>query len=338
MNKAKNYTSQQTYTILKKNKVIIMDRFIYLIKNNIKIKDSNFDILCEEFKNLIDNIIEFIETKDFKIYCSSTLLIVKKIGHKDITYKNFMKALQYLTDVIMSILITELGVSINFKSITFISKLYHRTIVIISEEYFNIKDTTVIGLAKLTKLRDIRTGFHIERTSKYAALLSKELKFSNNCISNITKAGLLHDIGKVGIKDSILLKESKLSQKEFEEIKKHTIMGAEIIDNIISANNELREDLLMSRDIALYHHEKYDGSGYPYGLKGESIPLSARIFAIVDCYDAIVSKRPYKEALSHDIALKIIVKDCGKHFDPKIVKAFLNVESDFKKINDKYNS
>lgn len=180
---------------------------------------------------------------------------------------------------------------------------------------------------------DHRTQYHLERTREYSALLAKELDLNDSTIDQIYMVGPLHDIGKIGIRDDILLKPGKLTHEEYEEMKKHAIIGKRIIDKIIEDQNEGKGYLPMARQIAFYHHEKYDGSGYPKCLRGEDIPIAARIFALVDAYDAIVSKRPYKAPLPHEVAIERVTKDSSVHFDPEIVNVFLENNEAFKKIN-----
>ena len=207
-----------------------------------------------------------------------------------------------------------------------------KTLMKAPDEYF---ETTVFALAKLAEMRDPETGFHLERTREYSMLISKQLQLDGVFVRTIYSVGPLHDVGKVGVRDDILLKPGRLSADEYEEIKKHTLMGAETIKSIIS-NAESENYKKMAEDIVLSHHEKFNGSGYPFGLKGEEIPLAARIFAIADAYDAIVSKRPYKEPLPHREAVERIIKDSGSHFDPEVVKAFIEVERDFLEVKEKY--
>jgi putative two-component system response regulator len=141
----------------------------------------------------------------------------------------------------------------------------------------------------------------------------------------------LHDTGKIHILDAVLNKKDKLSNDEFEQMKSHTTEGARIIDRIIGQTGE-EEFLYNAKLFAEYHHERWDGTGYPYGLKETAIPLQGRIMAIVDVYDALVSKRSYKEAFTSEEAVNIIAEDTGKHFDPKIVEVFLEVKDQFKEV------
>jgi putative two-component system response regulator len=154
-------------------------------------------------------------------------------------------------------------------------------------------------------------------------------------IENIFLTSPLHDIGKIGIPDSILLKPGRLDDEEFNIMKTHTLYGYKTLNT--AAQRDTRADYLkMSADIALSHHEKYDGSGYPNGLQGEEIPLSARIVALADVYDALVSKRVYKNAYNHNIAKSIILEGRGRHFDPMVVDAFLECEEQFIEINQRF--
>ena len=192
---------------------------------------------------------------------------------------------------------------------------------------------TIFALAKLAESRDDETGKHLERVQKMCRLLTTQLRWETSADSDLIDesfinmlyhASPLHDIGKVGISDLVLLKPGKLSPAEFEIIKTHPIIGAETLAAVYREHpNAL---LKIGIEIARYHHERWDGSGYPEGLAGGQIPLSARIMALIDAYDAICSKRVYKEAMSHEAACEIIMQDSGKHFDPQIVAAFLNAE------------
>ena len=194
-------------------------------------------------------------------------------------------------------------------------------------------------IASIAEHRDPETGNHIKRTQNYVKILAEELalnpKYSflqnDNTIDILSNSARLHDIGKVGIPDRILLKPGKLTEGEFEIMKNHTILGKEAL----AAGAEKIKDnsfLKFAIDIALSHHEKWDGSGYPKGLKENQIPLSARLMALADVYDAIINKRVYKEASSHKNAVAAIKEESGKHFDPEVVNAFLENENLFKKI------
>ncbi len=202
--------------------------------------------------------------------------------------------------------------------------------------------TAILGLAKLAEYRDQDTGAHLERIREYTRLLTRALSLRSGLqhlitpsfLEDITLSSVLHDIGKVGIPDKILLKPGKLSSEEFEIMKRHCIYGRDVLA-------EARRDagnvsfLAMGQQITHFHHEKWDGSGYPEGLSATDIPLAARIVALADVYDALTSRRCYKQALSHEQARKILVRDRGSHFDPQVVDAFLEQEADFKQIRMK---
>ncbi|MFO7776083.1 MAG: response regulator [Candidatus Hydrogenedentota bacterium] len=198
---------------------------------------------------------------------------------------------------------------------------------------------TVFSLARLAESRDTETGEHLSRIRRYVQVLAQQLAESSEYAEVIDEAFLrelfhsspLHDIGKVGIPDQILLKPGKLTHEEFEIMKLHAVIGG---DTLKAADIEAGKDsfLSMGRDIAYYHHEKWNGKGYPSGLKGNEIPLAARIVALCDTYDALTSRRPYKEAFTHEFAKEIIVPERGEQFEPAIVDAFLAVEHRFRAI------
>jgi len=203
-------------------------------------------------------------------------------------------------------------------------------------EISNSQLSTINALARLTESRDDDTGAHIERTQFYCKILAQKLAenalYSATIdpvyIDNISLASSLHDIGKVGIRDSILLKPGKLTPQEFETMKTHTLIGASTL-NSARLRYPYNAFLNMGLAIARSHHEKWDGSGYPDGLAGENIPLSARIMAVADVYDALRSVRPYKKAFSHEESAALIFEGSGSHFDPLIVEAFRAVQAEF---------
>lgn len=189
---------------------------------------------------------------------------------------------------------------------------------------------TIYALAKLAESRDDETGQHLNRVKIICRSIAEKLSpykdISVDFINTIEKASSLHDIGKVGIKDAILLKPGKLTPEEFDEIKLHTTIGANTLREVYQ-NYPNNYFIAIGIEVAQSHHEKWDGSGYPNGLKGEEIPLSARIMALADVYDALLSKRVYKDSFSLEKTKKIILKGRGKHFEPIIVDVFIdNVE------------
>jgi len=199
-----------------------------------------------------------------------------------------------------------------------------------------IHNATINTIANMVENRDEVTGEHIDRTQKYLTILIKELirtgVYSNEVLKwnleTLLPSAQLHDVGKIKVSDMILNKPEKLTTEEFNMIKNHCAEGEKIIDDIIGKAEE-DKFLIHAKKFAGTHHEKWDGTGYPRGLKGEEIPLEGRLMAIADVYDALVSQRPYKEPFTHEQVIEIIKNDSGKHFDPKIVEVFLNVADDF---------
>ena len=207
-----------------------------------------------------------------------------------------------------------------------------------------VQDVTIMAMASLAETRDNETGNHIRRTQHYVRLLAVELRkqpkftavLDDTTIELLFKSAPLHDIGKVGIPDAILLKPGKLTPEEFEVMKTHTTLGR---DAIVAAEALLDEPvsfLEYAREIAYSHQEKWDGTGYPEGLAGERIPLSARLMAVADVYDALISRRVYKPPFPHDKALAIIREGRGKHFDPDVVDAFLAIHEACRAVAERY--
>jgi putative two-component system response regulator len=210
----------------------------------------------------------------------------------------------------------------------------------------DIHNATISVIADMVESRDKITGLHIERTQMYLQILVSELSRSGVYASEIAvwdmslllPSAQLHDIGKIIVTDAILNKPGKLTDDEFRVIKKHCSEGERIIDRIIAKSKKDDGFLRHAKLFAGYHHEKWDGKGYPRGLAGLDIPLEGRIMAIADVYDALVSRRPYKEPFTHEQAVGIIKKDSGTHFDPAIAAAFLNVAPDYKIFSDEHGS
>lgn len=213
-----------------------------------------------------------------------------------------------------------------------------------SREIEAIQDVTILAMASLAETRDNETGNHIRRTQFYVHALAEQLRnhprfsgfLNDHTIKLLFKSVPLHDIGKVGIPDRILLKPGKFTPDEFEIMKTHTTLGR---DAIITAERRLGievEFLTYAKEVAYSHQEKWDGSGYPEGLTGDAIPISARIMAVADVYDALISRRPYKEPWSHDKAVKLIADNRGAHFDPDIADAFIALQDEFFAISQRY--
>jgi len=213
-----------------------------------------------------------------------------------------------------------------------------------AEELSRTRDVTILSLANLAEIRDNETGEHILRTQRYVRVLALHLQNHPNFSDVLTdeivilmfKSAPLHDIGKVGIPDAILLKPGKLTDDEFVIMKTHASLGADAL-NVAERELGTNSFLRFAREIALTHHEKWDGSGYPSGLSGTNIPLSGRLMAVADVYDALISKRVYKPAFSHDKAVAIIREGRGSHFDPDVVDAMDATETEFLAIAAQYS-
>jgi putative two-component system response regulator len=203
-----------------------------------------------------------------------------------------------------------------------------------------IQDVTIMAMASLAETRDNETGNHIRRTQYYVKLLAERLqahpRFSGlltpTTIEMLFKSAPLHDIGKVGIPDHILLKPGRLTPEEFEIMKTHTTLGLETIENAERQLGMTVDFLHYAKEIAYGHQEKWDGSGYPQGLAGDAIPPSARLMAVADVYDALVSRRVYKASMPHEEARRIMVDGRGSHFDPDVLDAFLELEDEFRAV------
>ncbi|MES2258832.1 MAG: two-component system response regulator [Pseudomonadota bacterium] len=213
-----------------------------------------------------------------------------------------------------------------------------------TREVAALQDVTIHTMASLAETRDSETGNHIRRTSHYVKALSEKLRhharfsdfLTDKNIELLFKSAPLHDIGKVGIPDRILLKPGRFEPHEMEIMKTHTTLGR---DAILAAERELGIEvdfLKYAKEIAYGHQEKWDGSGYPQGLAGDAIPISARLMAVADVYDALISRRVYKEGMSHEAAVAIISAGRAQHFDPDMVDAFLEIQQQFVDIARRY--
>jgi PAS domain S-box-containing protein len=207
------------------------------------------------------------------------------------------------------------------------------------------QDASIFSLAKLAESRDEETGLHLSRIQHYCRVLCMELckrrKYRNVLtparIDDLVRSSVLHDIGKVGLPDSILLCPDRFGPEQYEIMKQHPIYGGRALEDAV---NKLGAEsfLSMGRDIAYYHHERWDGTGYPFGRKGDEIPLSARIVAVVDVYDALTTQRRYKSPFNHDEACAVIIDEKGKQFDPELVAVFLEVETEFNNIRNRLSA
>ncbi len=191
-----------------------------------------------------------------------------------------------------------------------------------------LQSRVIDALATLIETRDVSTGEHVIRTKKYVGMIARAMQkedrykdiLTDPMIEEIESAAALHDVGKIAVSDVILLKPGKLTPEEFEEMKKHSAKGGEVIRNIFSTFEDDTVFLKIAEEIAVSHHEKWNGKGYPYGLQGEDIPLPARIMAVADVFDALVSVRVYKPSMTPEAAMDLIESESGNHFDPNIIR------------------
>ena len=199
-------------------------------------------------------------------------------------------------------------------------------------------------MASLAETRDTDTGNHIRHTQFYVKALAQHLathpkyaaQLTDSYIQMLFKSAPLHDIGKVGIPDRILLKPGKLEPEEFELMKTHTTLGWDAIEHAEKQLGTEVDFLSTAKEIALFHHEKWNGAGYPQGLAGDAIPLSARLMAVADVYDALISRRVYKEGMPHEQAMQIILEGRGSHFDPDVIDAFEAQHEEFRHIAGRF--
>jgi len=277
------------------------------------------------------------------------IFLTARIEVEDETHAFECGAVDFITKpVIPPVVLSRVNAHLQVKKITDIlrnqndfldAEVQRRTI-----ELSAIQDVTIMVMTSLAETRDNETGNHIRRTQNYVKLLAESLRrrghfadqLSDRQIELLFKSAPLHDIGKVGIPDNILLKPGRLTEQEWEVMRTHAKLGK---DSIARAEAELglEVDFLKSaKEIAVAHHEKWDGSGYPYGLAGDQIPLAARLMALADVYDALISRRVYKAPMAHEQAVEIILQSRDRHFDPRVVDAFLEAEAAFKSISLKY--
>ena len=277
------------------------------------------------------------------------IFLTAKASSEDETMGLEMGAVDYITkplspSILKSRVKTHLELKMAREYLKEQNEILEAKVVKRTQQMEELQDVTMVAMGSLAESRDPETGNHIRRTQHYVKFLATYLKdhprFSHFLTpENITllyKSAPLHDIGKVGVADHILLKPGELTNEEFEEMKKHTTYGRDAIVAAIGSMKSVDNFLVFAKEIAYCHQEKWDGSGYPEGLAGEDIPISARLMAIADVYDALISKRVYKPAFSHEIAVAIIQEGKGIHFDPDMVDAFMQTAGDFYAISQRY--
>jgi HD-GYP domain-containing protein (c-di-GMP phosphodiesterase class II) len=236
-----------------------------------------------------------------------------------------------------------MSANVELKDALQVQELLNDSILAGTKTLQRTQGAAIRSLARLAEYRDPETGFHLQRICEYTRLIALEVFVRTPYTFSITReygddislSSMLHDIGKVSIPDSILLKPGKLDPAEWDMMKKHTIFGWEVLHK---ADTELGEQsfLTLAATIALSHHERYDGGGYPHGSKAEQIPLSARICALADVYDALTTARPYKEAWTHERAVEEIAKESGSHFDPVLVEIFRDINKEFATVRQQF--
>jgi putative two-component system response regulator len=213
-----------------------------------------------------------------------------------------------------------------------------------TREMMAIQDVTILVMASLAETRDADTGNHLRRTQYYVKALAERLRdhprfswfLTENNIRTLFKSAPLHDIGKVGVPDRILLKPGRLEPHEFEIMKTHSTLGRDTIAHAEAALGHEVEFLTFAKCIAFSHHEKWDGSGYPLGLAGDMIPIPARLMAVADVYDALISRRVYKEEMPHEAAAQILLDGRGSHFDADMIDAFVGIQAEFRAIAERF--
>ena len=213
-----------------------------------------------------------------------------------------------------------------------------------TREVMAIQDVTILAMTSLAETRDADTGNHIRRTQFYVKALAEKLRnhprfawfLTDSNIDMLFKSAPLHDIGKVGISDRILLKPARFDSSEFEIMKTHTTLGYDAILHAEKALGSNLDFLSIAKSIALSHQEKWDGSGYPQGLSGDDIPIAARLMAVADVYDALISRRVYKKSMSHQDAVQLMIKNRGTHFDADVIDAFAEIQDSFRAIAERF--
>lgn len=212
-----------------------------------------------------------------------------------------------------------------------------------TEHIMHMKDMLILGMADMVESRDQNTGGHIKRTSAVVNVFAEQLKqgcerfhFEKGFLKQVEKAAPMHDLGKIAIDDAVLRKPGKYTDAEYAEMKRHPSEGAKIVENILHGVED-ESFVQIAKNIALYHHEKWNGKGYPTGLSGTDIPMEARIMALADVFDALVSKRCYKEAFSYDRAFAIIEESLGEHFDPELGAVFLSCRPQLEALYDNWS-
>jgi putative two-component system response regulator len=277
------------------------------------------------------------------------MFLSARIQHEDECHGFALGAADYLFKPINpAILLARVQTQLRLKATTDLLRSHNayldQEVLARTRELQATHDVTILALASLAETRDNETGNHLRRTQHYVRLLAEKLsehpRFSahldDQSIELMFKSAPLHDIGKVGIADHILLKPGRFEPAEFEIMKTHAQLGYQALVHAEELLGAQVPFLRIAKEIALCHHEKWDGSGYPNGLARDAIPVSARLMAVADVYDAVISRRVYKSQMCHEKAFGIICEGAGRHFDPDVVAAFIDLEKEFERIAERY--
>ena len=302
--------------------LIMIVSMLWLIQTNMNNYMSSIDQILEHYHDVEDPYVMEI-LSSLELYNFDTVILV-------------VIAIMIAIVVLLSVISTKVKETISYSD-----DVRHK-----SEVITKMQNGLIMVLADMVESRDQCTGDHVRKTAAYCRIILEQLRkdhkyediLTDDYIEDVVNSAPLHDIGKIKVKDAILNKPGKLTPEEFEEIKKHTLAGNEIINQAIALVSDDSSYLKEAKNLATYHHEKYDGTGYPKGLKGNDIPLSARVMAVADVFDALVSKRSYKEPYPFDKAMDIIKEGSGKHFDPDIVTAFIEAKDEVKRIQESFMS
>ena len=274
-----------------------------------------------------EDLLHRVQMNLFRNIILSLLIFIVVLYYCTLSHRNRIKAAHYANELQKS------QQTLEARVVEQTNKIKEQT-----DQIMNLQENVIEGMATLIESRDGNTGEHVRSTKKYVGMIASYMldhqlhpeEVNEEFVRSLTNAAPLHDVGKIMIADNILNKPGRFTPEEFEVMKTHSKVGAEIVENILAGSGNERL-IQLSCDVAHYHHEKWDGSGYPEGLKGNEIPLSARIMAVADVFDALVSKRVYKDAMPLDKAFSILIQDSGKHFDPEIVVIFLNLRKNVEK-------
>ena len=326
---------QEKAEVFRENKEQILKNWQDLYFECVAEKDPSpsFRALLNGISILLDDFVCYLSRGDLEGYLQANLSLSHKISAIDVNLEEFTLGF-HLFEMSYTSFLTENKMTLVEQFVT-LDRLHHYTIGKLVLGYMEIKDATSFAIIRLAELKDPETAGHLERTREYSKLVAEFLELDQRFVNNIYAASPLHDLGKIGVPEGILLKPARLNKNEFAVMKDHADLGANALLDILKAFSISEGHLLMGYDIAKYHHEKWDGSGY-CNLQGEEIPLAARIFALADIYDALISKRPYKPAYTHERAKEIILNGDDRispsHFDPKVFEAFISLDSEFKRI------